>query len=485
MKVTRHISLDEYHIESMKPYLQKYNGNFCAALKEMINKAEKCDLRINSSAIDLSLFEWILKEVNGILIPDKLLDEVMDPRLITSMGKLEEYVKRRFGELGWDFDFVLKYDSDTFPSEVLIMMKGGTEKIKFVACMLSQYLIKNSLEYSPLEIKYVVNNNYCIKIALSRSNKKNAQRSLFNFFGWMDETIKIIRSNPVFWKSVIRRHLSNDYNMVTVHRNYLEDIFADKIPACEIMIETLAKRPVQEIPLDELLYLIKEVFEASRVVDRIVIDKDTIIVFHSYRNKNATEKLNHSFIMLLESNGHLYDAKPTSNMIMLKHRPDVGVKINEIINNLKISNSRVDQELMVFMAFLEGFKDMPDIPMSMTAFGRRMGISLMQEYEKENAIEKWDLKNFKRAIEVIDSKLHRVSEWNLKDNSLLYTIKKCSIAIEGNTFDKYVCHTARETFKGAMNYAFGNKAKLNINKLLSRGDNFCEVMILIPPEEKR
>ncbi len=485
MKVTRHISLDEDYIERMKPCLQKYNGNFCAALKEMINQTEIGDLRTNSSAIDPFLFEWMLKEVNGILIPDKLLDEVIDPRLITSMTKLEEHLKQRFRELEWDIELVLKYDSDTFPSEVLIVMKGGTERLQFVARMLSQYLIRNSLEYSPLEIKYVVNNNYCIKIALFRSNKKNAQRSLFNFFGWMDETIKIIRSNPVFWKSVIRRHLSNDYNMVTVHRNYLEDMFADKIPACEIMIETLAKKPVQEIPLDEMLYLIKEVFEASRVIDRIVIDKDTIIVFHSYRNKDATDKLKNSFILLLESNGHLYDAKSTSNMIMLTHRPDVGVKINEIINNLKISNSRVDQELLVFMAFLEGFKDMPDIPASLTVLGRRMGRTLMQEYEKENEIKICDLENFKKALELIDSKIHRESEWNLKGNSLLYTVRKCNLAIDGNTFDKHICHTARETFKGALNYAFGNKAELKINKLLSHGDNFCEVMIRIPPEEKR
>jgi predicted hydrocarbon binding protein len=478
MTVTRHISLDEDHVEKMKPYLQKHNGNFCAALREIINQG-KYSPRTNSSVIDISLFNWLLKEAEGMLIPDNVLDEVIDPELITSMGKLEEDVKCRFSELEWDIDLVLKYDSDTLPSDVLIEMKGSPQKIKFVACMLSQYLVKNSLEYAPLEVKYAVNVNNCVKVKLSRSNKKEARRSLVTFFGGIDEIIKTIKSHPAFWKDVIRRHILSNYNMVTVHRNYLEDLFADKIPAGEIMIETLARKPIQEIPLNEMLPLIKEVFETSRVIDRVDINKDTVIVSHNYRTKDAIEKLKKSLVALLEANGHLYDAKSAANMIVFTHRKDVGVKINEIVDVLKTSSSALDQVLLMFMAFLEGLKYMPDIPISLTALGRRIGKSLMQEYEKENGIKEWNLQNFQKALEIIDFRLHRESEWKLEGKNLLYTVRKCHIVTEGNTFDTYICHTARETFKGALDYAFGNKAELNINKLLSHGDNFCEVMIRI------
>jgi predicted hydrocarbon binding protein len=359
-------------------------------------------------------------------------------------------------------------------------MIGAPQKIKFVACILSQYLVKNSLEYAPLEVKYAVNVNNCIKVGLSRSNKKEARRSLFTFFGGMDEIIKITRSRLPFWKDVISRHVLSNYNMVTVHTNYLEDLFADKIPAGEIMIENLSKKPIQEIPLKEMLPLIKEVYETSRIADRVDIDKDTVIVSHSYRTKEAVEKLKKSLVALLEANGHLYDAKSAANMIVLAHRKDVGIKINEIVDVLKTSNSTLDQVLLMFMAFLEGLKDMPDIPISLTALGRRIGRSLMHEYEKENGIKEWSPKNFQNALEIIDSRLHRVSEWKLEGKNLLYTVRKCHIAAEGNTFDTYICHTAREMFKGALEYAFGNKAELDIKKLLSHGDNFCEVMIRIP-----
>ena len=80
-------------------------------------------------------------------------------------------------------------------------------------------------------------------------------------------------------------------------------------------------------------------------------------------------------------------------------------------------------------------------------------------------------------LEVIDSRIHRESEWKLEGNSLLYTIKKCDIVSEGSTFDSYICHAIRETFKGALEYAFGDSAELDINKLLSHGDNNCEIII--------
>jgi predicted hydrocarbon binding protein len=463
----------------MKPYIEKYNGNFCAALREMINLAGKYSQHTNSSAIDMSLLNWTLSEIDGILIPDSILDETINPLLIHSIGELEELLRRRLLELEWGIDLVLKSDRDSYPSDVLLEVKGSSQRIKFVASMVSQYLVKNSLIQAPLEIKKVIRSTEGIKVELSRSSEKDAQKSLSTYFGERDEIMKTIKSRPAFWKSLIDRHLLSNYNMVTIHRNYFEEILANRVPLGEIMIENMAKKPVQDIPLTEMLSLIKEVYETSRIADRVEIDKDTIALFHNFRTKEATEKLKKSLVLLMESNGHLYDAASVANMIVLRHRPDVGTKINEMVDSLKTSNSTVDQELLVFMAYLKGIRDIPDIPMSLTSLGRRMGKTLMQEYESENSINNWDLSSFSKALAVIDSRLHRESEWKLEGKSLLYTVKKCDLASGGDSFDTYICHTARETFKGALNYAFGKRAELEINKLVTHGDNFCEVMIRI------
>lgn len=480
MIVTRHISLDNDCIDKMQPYVQKHNGNFSAAVREIIDRAGKYSSLQNSSSIDSSLFKWMLTEIDGRLVPGSLLDEIVDPSLINSMRKLEEHLRSRFNDLEWNIDLAIRSDGDSSPSDVLIEIKGAPQKIKFVASIICQYLVKNSPENASLGIRSIGNFSDSLKIELSRSNKKDAQNSLYNFFGGMDEVIKAIKSRPSFWKTVIDGHLLSNYSMVTVHRNYFEDLLAGKIPMGEITIETMAKKPIQEIPLKEMLPLIKEVYETSRVVDRVEIDQETVILFHNYRNIEVIDKLKKSLVALLEANGHLYDAKSTANMIVLTHRPDVGIKINEIVNNLKISNSRVDQELIMFMAFLKGLKNIPDIPMSLTLLGRRMGKSLMQEYERENSITKWNLEAFQSAFGAIDSRLHRESEWKMDRNNLVYTVRKCNIVAEGNTVDKYVCQTIRETFKGAVNHAFGAQAHLEIRNLLSHGDNCCEVLIRVP-----
>jgi len=108
MTITRHISLDDDHIEKMKPYIEKYNGNFGAALREMINLAGKYSRHTNSSAIDISLLNWTLSELDGILIPDNILDETINPILMHSVIELEEYLRHRLLELEWGIDLVLK-----------------------------------------------------------------------------------------------------------------------------------------------------------------------------------------------------------------------------------------------------------------------------------------------------------------------------------------------------------------------------------------
>lgn len=477
MIVTRHISLDNDCIEKMQPYIVKHKGNFSAAIREIIDRAGNYKLHMNSQMVDNVLFKWLLTETSDILISDNVLDELIDPMLIVSMRSLEEYVTRKFSDLEWGVSVSIQSDGDTLPSEVLIEIKGSYQKIKFAAGILSQYMVKNSPEHASLEVMSVNNFGDCTKIELSRSNKSDAQKSLITFFGGMNEITKAIKSSPSFWKTIVNGHVLSNYSMVTIHRNYFEDLLANKIPLGEITIETLAKKPIQDIPLKEMLPLIKEVYEASKIVDRVEIDRENIILFHNYRNSDVIDKLKKSLVTLLEASGHLYDARSTTNIILLNHRPDVGIKINEIVSNLKISNSSIDQDLVMFMAFLKGLKNIPDIPLSLTLLGRRIGKSLMQEYEKENDIKNWKLEDFQKVLETIDLRIHRDSEWKLEGNTLLYKINKCDIVSEGKTFDTYICRAIREMFKGALEYAFGENAILRINKLLSHGDDSCEIVI--------
>ncbi|MBU3965784.1 MAG: hypothetical protein KKG76_00165, partial [Euryarchaeota archaeon] len=175
MIVTRHISLDNDCIDKMQPYVQKHNGNFSAAVREIIDRAGKYSSLQNSSSIDSSLFKWMLAEIDGRLVPENLLDEMIGHSLINSMRGLEEHLRNRFNDLEWNIDLTIRSDGDSSPSDVLIEIKGAPQKIKFVASILCQYIVKNSPDNASLGIRSIGNFSDCLKIELSRSNKKDAQ----------------------------------------------------------------------------------------------------------------------------------------------------------------------------------------------------------------------------------------------------------------------------------------------------------------------
>lgn len=318
--ISRNISLDEKYIEKLKPSLEKHQGNFSAAIRDIINQNTNTSSYENPVSLDNNIFKWILNETDGLLLPDNILNELIDPCLISSMEKLERFLNNKFRGLEWGINIVLKYDSNTSPSEVLIEIGGDSQKIRLVASMISQFLVKNSLNYIPLKIMSTINLDKYIKVELSRSNRTEAIDSLVTFFGSSDETNEIIKSKPAFWKAIFNTYISSNYNMVTVHRNYFEDLFTGKVPIGEITIENLARKPISEIPLEKMILLIKQVYESSRIVDRVDIYEENLIFFHSYRNKEAIEKLRKSLLMLLNASGHIYNAKSTANMIVLMHQ---------------------------------------------------------------------------------------------------------------------------------------------------------------------
>jgi hypothetical protein len=497
MVKTKHISLDDDCIKRVAPYVFKHGGNFSAAIREMIENAEET-LPEDSLIIDEHLFDWLLDEMGGRLIPDNVLGVMIDPSLSSNMDNLNKFINKRLGKFGWKVNVNMGYDNILSPSNMMIQVIGAPQRTRLIACMISQFIIKNlsnSNLYSPTSfaIKSVVNLDSETRIWLSKSaNKKEGSESITTFFGNFEEVAKAIKSRPLLWKCIAHRHVASNYQMVTIHRNYYEDILSGKSPMGEIMIETIAKRSIKDIPLSEILPLIKKVYEASRVVDKVDIHDDTIILFHTYRNKNAIEKIKKQLIMLLEVNGHIYDGEITTNMIVFQHKPDIGMKIDDMVNKLKSGESKFDQELVVFMTFLEDIDNMANASTCISILGKRIGIDLIQEYEKENDIKTWDLETFQKAFATVDSKINREGELELDGNNLLYRIRRCSTVSEigevkeaeelgdrRNKSDIYAFQVAREAFKEAVNHVFGNRADLEIKKLSSHGNNCCEITIQI------
>ena len=89
---------------------------------------------------------------------------------------------------------------------------------------------------------------------------------------------EVIKDKPSFWKTIIEEHVLSCYNMVTIHKNYFEDLLANNMPMGDIMIELKTRRTIQDIPIKELLQTIKNIYENSRIVDAVEIDDEDMIL---------------------------------------------------------------------------------------------------------------------------------------------------------------------------------------------------------------
>ena len=245
--ISKHISIDEEYFDRIKPYIEKHNGSFGAALKEIINQVEMYNYYTN---IDIPLSDWIFKEAEGRLVPDSVIDTIIDPSLINSMKRLDEYINDRFSKPEWNVNINLEVDNDALPSNILIDIRGSLSKINVVACILSKYLIRHSSERSPLGIKSVITFDESIRVELCIMDKKKSFESLSTYFGYTDEMLEIIKDKPAFWKTLIERHIISNYNMVTIHKNHFEELLTNDISRLgEITIEILTKKTIQDIPL--------------------------------------------------------------------------------------------------------------------------------------------------------------------------------------------------------------------------------------------
>lgn len=186
------VSLDRACVDKLKSCVEKHCGNFSDALREIIEKAERNGFPANSIALDYSMFKWMLSEINGLMIPDSVMDEIINPRLINSIRRLEEYLNNRFKVLDWGTSVAIKCDNDSSPSEVFVEIKGDPQRIKFASRLISQFLVKNSPEQAKLRITSVTKLDKCIKVELSRSDKGEALKSLVTFFGKLDEILRAI-----------------------------------------------------------------------------------------------------------------------------------------------------------------------------------------------------------------------------------------------------------------------------------------------------
>ncbi|MCL7416124.1 MAG: hypothetical protein M8349_08740 [ANME-2 cluster archaeon] len=484
----RNITLEKKHIEILSPLLEKHEGNISASIREIIDFA---DLMIKNHGslenaitdslsserienqrvlVDQMVWQWLLETSRDMLPAIEVVDSLIEPVDELDHFRFVERVNELCIRLGWKTKIHF-----TPPKTYLLTGSSENQRI-LISKIICLYFVNHCVG-----IEHISNTYSKTRIdIISRSSESEAYQDCIKYLGSLNMSINEIMHNPGFWNSLINTHINTDYHMVTIHRKDYERLISAGVGADTDIFSVYTGLPCREINLQRLLPIVKSIFETSRIVDKIEVDRDILRIFHSYTNPDAIENITRTILNILELNGYHYEAIQVSSIIILQHKAEIEGRITELVNNLVKAKGGFNHEMLTFLIFLDGIKEKTEINSTVEKLGERMGEQIIKEYGKQFKVKDWDMETFKEAFSNIDCKLGRESMLELIDpNVMHYVVSRCQIVHRQGKFNKHLCNLTHGLLMGAVDFVFKGGATIKPKQKIGEGDSLCEFYIVL------
>lgn len=343
MVVRKNISLEQSHLKKLESLTQKHNGNLSAAIRDAIditdaslrryNTFEEALSRINADKKELTsreesiesgkniligrpIFLWMLKWTKGIPIEKEIIDELLDPLKIITISELDKKINELSSDSGWNCKVSLFCMDDINPSTATVAIEGDNELYRdFLAQLVVMFLAYNK----GLDIDVIHKRATAVRIDLKSGEKGTQPLVTKQHFGNLKDVMNEFRSKEDFWRNLVEIYGSVNYNMVSVYKDNYEELLACDTPHDVRIFESLSKKHIASIPHPEFLKLLKKADESLLIIDKIEILENGINVYHSYKNEKAIQKIRDYYLSILRANGHEYEAKYSTSLIVLNH----------------------------------------------------------------------------------------------------------------------------------------------------------------------
>lgn len=343
MVVRKNISLDQSHLKKLEPLTQKHNGNLSAAIRDAIDitevslnrygtaeeaisgiAAERKELTSREESIETGrnvlisrpIFLWMLKWIKGIPLDKEIIDELLDPLKIITISELDKKINEVSREAGWNCQVSLYCMDDINPATATVAISGDNEFYRdFLAQLVVMFLVYNK----GLDIDVVHRRASAVRIDLKSREKGTQPHDAMKHFGYLKEVMNELKSKEDFWRNLVEIYGSVNYNMVSLYKNHYEELLASDAPVDAGIFESISKKHIESIPHPEFLKLLKKTFESLMIIDKVEILDNGINVYHTYKNEKAIQKLRDYYLSLLRANGHEYEAKYSTSLIVFNH----------------------------------------------------------------------------------------------------------------------------------------------------------------------
>ncbi len=367
MNLRKSISLDEEYLKKIEPLIQKHNGNLSAVMREIIDLTDvafkdpdslkRLILGLkNKQSLTSSTLNWAMKNLAGRLPDEETVHNIIGND-ITSISSLEKRLNELIGEVYWDSSIKISSDDNRLPEKVSFTIIGKNQDMnKFLAAVVAVFASK---KYN-LGVLSIRNYNSSLEMYMNRGEKEWVLKSISDHFGYMDNAFFELYKKPDFWNMILTLYVKMNYDMVAIPKQFFEEILggrtSHKIATC---IERFYGCPINQIPLEDLLKKIKDIYQYTGIIENVDIDKDSLIIHHAFTEPEAIKKLANMFVELLRLSGHTYNSVTSRNLIVLKPIPEAGKILLKMIDELKTTEEPFESYHKDLLKTLDLLKNMP------------------------------------------------------------------------------------------------------------------------------
>jgi len=490
MNLRKSISLDEEYLKKIEPLIQKHNGNLSAVIREIIDLADvafkdpdsvkRLFLGLkNKQSLTSSTLIWALKNLAGRLPDEEIVHNIIGNDII-SISSLEKRLNELIGEVFWDSSIKISSDDDRLPEKVSLTINGKSQDMnRFLAAVAAVFASK---KYN-LGVSSVRNANNSLEMHMIRGDKEKVLKSISDNFGYMDNAFFELYKKPDFWNMILTLYVKMNYDMVAIPKQFFEEILggrtSHKITTC---IERFYGCPINQIPLEDLLKKIKEIYKYTGIIENVDIDKDSLIIHHTFTEPEAIKKLAYMFVELLRLSGHTYNSVTSRNLIVLKPIPRAGKILIKMIEELKTTEGLFENYHKDLLKMLDLLKNMPTNEDIIKSLGIEFGKMMMQNYEKDKKIGAWDTETFVMYMQKTGMILKQNSKWEIISKNVIYgKIIACPLVKDDDKFNNLNCTFIKGMFDGWISHAFGEQIEIlhTTPQTTTTGNGFCEIYVAL------
>lgn len=486
MNIRKSISLDEDYLKKLDPLIQKHNGNLSAVIREIIDLADYASKdpdyvkRLisgikNKQSLTSSTLAWALKDLAGRCPDRKFVNYLLDND-IYSISVLEKRLNELLGEVYWDSSIKITSDDDRVPQNAIFIITGKNQDMnRFIGAFIAVF-VSEKFDFG---ISSTRNENNSFEMYMVRGTREWALKSINDHFGYMEPAFSEFYKRPDFWNMVLTLYSKMNYDVVLMPKQSFEEILGGKTShKISTVIEKFYGFPINQIPVEDLLKIIKDVYQCTGLIENADINKESLILYHSFTEPESIKNLARLFVELLRLSGHAYSSITSRNLIVLNPIPGTAKIIIKMIDTLRNSEVRFEKYHSDLLKMLDIIKNMPSNEEPIRSLGWKFGIMIIENYQKYKNISTWDEETFITFMKETSTILKMDSTWEIISKNAIYgRISRFPWEKNDTRINNLYYYTfLKGMFQGWVSHAFGEEIVLTM-PFKDSGNEFSEIFI--------